>query len=433
MNKFLAIDIGASSGRHIVGFFDGDKIVTDEVYRFKNGPSEQDGHLVWPIDKLFDEVVEGIRLAFSEYGDISSLAIDTWGVDYVLMRGDETVYPCYAYRDDRTKYPIEQVHKIIPFSELYAHTGIQFQPFNTIYQLYADKLAGRLDDITDFLLIPEYLTYKLTGVKVHEYTNATTGGLINAASCDYDREIIDKLGLPRELFGKLSQPKTIVGRLTPEISAKVGGDLDVVLCASHDTASAVEGIPMKDDELYLSSGTWSLLGIKAEKPITTPRSLECNYTNEGGVGYIRYLKNIMGMWIVNNLKSEICPDESFADIEKAANESFFDGTVNVNDERFLAPKSMRAAIDSCFETPPKTVGDYFRCAFRSLAFCYRDTVSELSELTGRQFTELYIVGGGAKNKCLNDMIKDECNLSVVALPIEATAIGNILVQSKIHE
>ncbi len=433
MNKYLAIDIGASSGRHIVGHIENGHVVTDEVYRFNNGPIEQDGHLIWPIDRLFDEVVEGIRQAFLKCNGITSLSIDTWGVDYVLLRGDETVYPCYAYRDSRTKESIETVHEFMPFAELYAHTGIQFQPFNTIYQLYADKLAGRLDGVTDFLLIPEYLTYKLTGKKVHEYTNATTGGMINAESGVYDNEIIDRLGLPRELFGEISQPKTMVGRLLPKIAKKVGGDLDVVLCASHDTGSAVEGIPMKDGELYLSSGTWSLLGIKAEKPITTLRSLECNYTNEGGVGYIRYLKNIMGMWIVNNLKAEICPEESFADIEKAANESFFDGTVNVNDERFLAPKSMRAVIDSCFETPPKTVGDYFRCAFRSLALCYRDTVSELSELTGRSFTELYIVGGGAKNKCLNEMIKNECNLTVTALPIEATAIGNILVQSKIHE
>ncbi len=433
MKRFLAIDIGASSGRHIVGYFEDGRLITDEVYRFKNGPVEQDGHLIWPIDKLFDEIIRGIRQAFLKYDGIASLAIDTWGVDYVLLRGDEVVYPCYAYRDARTKEPIEKVHEIIPFAELYARTGIQFQPFNTVYQLYADKLAGRLDGVTDFLLIPEYLTYKLTGIKTHEYTNATTGGTINAASGEYDREIIERLGLPKALFGEISQPGAVVGRLLPEIENAVGGQLDVVLCASHDTGSAVEGIPMKDDQLYLSSGTWSLLGIKADKPITTPRSLECNYTNEGGVGYVRYLKNIMGMWVVNNLKAEICPELPFEAIERAANESAFDGTVNVNDERFLAPKSMKAAFDSCFEKAPETVGNYFRCAFRSLALCYRDTVAELSELTGRQFTELYIVGGGAKNNCLNDMIKEECGVSVVALPIEATAIGNLLVQSKIYE
>ena len=295
MKYYLAIDIGASSGRHIIGWREGDEIKTKEVYRFPNGVTRQDGHLVWDIECLYYSILAGIRVAFKEYPEIESLSIDTWGVDYVLLDGDREILPVYAYRDSRTEAVIQAVHKIIPFSELYSRVGCQFQPFNSIYQLYDDKLNGRLDKATDMLMIPEYLMYKLCGVKAREYTNATTMGMVNG---EFDMDIVRRLGYPERLFPKLSQPKTVLGDLLPDIAQKVGGNTKVVLCATHDTGSAVEGIPMEENSPYISSGTWSLLGVKTPKPITDKGSEEANYSNEGGVGYNRYQKNIMGMWIV---------------------------------------------------------------------------------------------------------------------------------------
>ncbi|MBQ3655149.1 MAG: rhamnulokinase, partial [Synergistaceae bacterium] len=273
MKYYLAVDIGASSGRHMLGWKEDGQIITRELYRFPNGVTELGGHLTWDIASLFSHVKHGIDEALSAYPEIVSLSIDTWGVDYVLMKGDSEVMPCYAYRDTRTETSIPEVHKLIPFEELYSRTGIQFQPFNTIYQLYADKLAGRLEGVTDFLMMPEYLLYKLCGVKGHEYTNATTTGMVSAKTGLYDPEIIAALGLPKELFRPLSQPGTKLGEYR---------GVQCVLCATHDTASAVEGIPMEGDEIFISSGTWSLLGAKIRTPITTPDSMRTNYANEGG-------------------------------------------------------------------------------------------------------------------------------------------------------
>ena len=342
----LAIDIGASSGRHIVGWLENGEIKTKEVYRFPNGVTERNGHLTWDVDTLLYHVKAGIEEAKKQYA-VASLSIDTWGVDYVLMKKDEEVLPVYAYRDSRTKSTIPKVHEIIPFAELYRRTGCQFQPFNSIYQLYADKLAGRLKGVTDFLMIPEYLMYKLCGVKAKEFTNATTMGLVNADTLEIDREIVNRLGLPAHLFPKLQQPGTVIGEY---------GGISVMLCATHDTGSAVEGIPMEGEALYLSSGTWSLLGVKTPKPLTDAGSRNANYSNEGGVGYNRYQKNIMGMWLVNELRRE------------------------------------------------------------------------LEENTGESCKKLYIVGGGAKNAFLNRLTEEATGKQVVALPIEATALGNLKIQ-----
>ena len=305
MKYYLAIDIGASSGRHIVGYMKDGELMTDEVYRFPNGMDTVDGHLVWDTDRLFREVKTGIAESIKRYGKIESLSIDTWGVDYVLMKGDEEVKPTFAYRDARVNEPIKLVHDIIPFEELYSRTGIQFNSFNTVYQLYADKLAGRLDGVTDFLMIPEYLMYKLTGVKKKEFTNATTAALVNAETLKLDSYIFEKLDLPRELMGEIYAPGTLVGGFAPEVSAEVGGNISVVLCATHDTGSAVEAIDMDTDAPYVSSGTWSLLGVKTERALTDEKSRASGYSNEGGVGYNRYQKNITGMWIIQSLRAEM--------------------------------------------------------------------------------------------------------------------------------
>ena len=419
MSICLAIDIGASSGRHIVGWMADGVLQTEEVYRFPNGVVEAEGHLTWDIDALLEHVKKGIARARERFGKIDSLSIDTWGVDYVLLRGDEEVRPCYAYRDSRTESVIAKVHEKISFTRLYRHTGIQFQPFNTIYQLYADKLAGRLEGVTDFLMIPEYLMYKLCGVKAHEYTNATTGGMVSAETGAYDGAILDALELPRRLFGTLSQPGTLIGEYE---------GIKVLLCATHDTGSAVEGIDMAEDAPYISSGTWSLLGVKTPSPITDAASELANWSNEGGVGYNRYQKNIMGMWLINRLRDELCPDKPFGEIVAAAEASRFEETVDANASAFLAPESMKAAFDAALRTAPQSTGDYFRCAYRSLALCYMNAIQELQHNTGRHYDSIYIVGGGAKNAFLNALTEKASGKKVIALPIEATAIGNLKIQ-----
>ena len=423
MKSYLAIDIGASSGRHIVGWKEGEEIKTKEVYRFDNGVKEKDSHLVWDIDYLESKVKKGIEIALSEF-EICSLSIDTWGVDYVLLNGDKVIYPVYAYRDDRTLNVIDEVHTLMPFAELYEHTGCQFQPFNTIYQLYDDKKQGRLKDATDFLMIPEYLMYRLTGVKKKEFTNATTTGMIDHETLRFDKEIIDRLSLPEKLFGELYQPGETVGEYD---------GIKVVLCATHDTGSAVEGIPMEGDELYISSGTWSLLGVKTKRPLTDNASMKANYSNEGGIGYNRYQKNIMGMWIVNRLQEELCPYEDIANIVAKAGISNYMETLDANDASLLSPSSMKEAFDVLLNDKPSKIYDYFCCAFRSLALSYQKAIEELESNTGKTYSKLYIVGGGAKNGFLNRLTEEATGKEVVALPIEATALGNLKVQLEIYE
>ena len=423
MKYYLAVDIGASSGRHLLGWKEDGEIKTKEVYRFPNGVKEMDGHLTWDIEALLSHVKRGIDEALKVSPEIVSLSVDTWGVDYVLVKGDEEVLPCYAYRDTRTEAVIPEVHGIIPFEELYARTGIQFQTFNTVYQLYADKKTGRLEGVTDFLMMPEYLLYKLCGVKSHEYTNATTGGMVSAKTGQFDHEIISRLGLPVHLFKTLQNPGTKLGTYK---------GIQCVLCATHDTASAVEGIPMEGSEIYISSGTWSLLGVKSETPVTTPESMAANFTNEGGVGYIRYLKNIMGMWLINRLRDELCPGKDFGEIVKEAEADDFDGSVDANDKVFLSPESMKAAFDVSLDeddvVSPSTNAGYFRCAYRSLAQTYKKAVDEIESVTGKKYHSIYIVGGGAKNSFLNRLTEEASGKKVIALPIEATALGNLKIQ-----
>ena len=340
--------------------------------------------------------------------------------------------PVYAYRDSRTDAVIPQVHEILPFSSLYSRTGCQFQPFNTIYQLYDEKINGRLEGVTDMLMMPEYLLWKLSGVKAREYTNATTMGMVNAQTGGFDGQIVEALGYPGQLFPQLQQPGTVLGKLRPEIVKEVGGDCKVVLCATHDTASAVEGIPMEGNHLYISSGTWSLLGVKTPKPLTDSASEAANYSNEGGVGYNRYQKNIMGMWLVNELQRELCPRMSFREIVQAAEASSCDCLVDANAPVFLAPKSMKAAFDSATQKGLSTTGDYFRCAYRSLANSYKQAIEELEKNTGTEYEKIYIVGGGAKNVFLNRLTEEATGKQVVALPIEATALGNLKIQMGVN-
>ena len=430
MNYFLAIDLGASSGRHIVAHKEGKEIKLDEIHRFKNGVKDSPDGLVWDLKMLLKEIKFGIKKAFKQYKSIESISIDTWGVDYVLMNGDKEITPIYAYRNERNIKASEELHKIVAFNELYQHTGIQFAAFNTIYQLFDDLKKGRLDKATDYLMLPSYFSYKLTGVKTHEYTNESTGALLDANSGQYDLEIIDKVGLPRKLFGEIKQPGYVIGDLLPEIQKEVGGNTKVILCASHDTGSAFEAVDVSSDSIILSSGTWSLLGIKSKKPIITKESFEANYTNEGGVGYIRFLKNIMGMWLANQAKDSTGLDYPY--IDQNINKSSYDEVFNVNDPSLSAPKNMKEAILNLLkDNPPKNDVDLFASIYHSLAVMYKQSILELEDITKKKYKNIYILGGGAKNKFLNKLVELYTGKKVIALPIEATALGNIKVQMKV--
>lgn len=435
MEYCLAIDIGASSGRHIVGRVENGGIRTDEVYRFPNGAVKENGSTVWDIDALFENVKRGIAAAFKKYPGIGSIAVDTWGCDYVLLTADGEKRPVYSYRDNRTEGTVDAVHSLVPFEKLYAATGIQFQPFNTVYQLYADKICGRLRGVTDFLMIPEYLSYRLTGVKIHEYTDATTTGLVNAEKREYDEGIISALGFDATAFGKLTFPGSFIGFLKKEIAEEVGGNAAVIAAPSHDTAAAVEGMPLTDGDAYISSGTWSLIGVKLPRPDTGKQSLAGNWSNEGGVGYIRYQKNVMGLWLVQSLRKEICPELSFGEMTELAEQSGFRGVTDINAPEFLAPGSMAKTFLDAFPAgeAPVSVGDFVRAALNSLAAAYADSLKELRSRSDVSVKRLVIAGGGAKNRLLNSLTAGCAGVPVVALPTEATALGNLKTQFRAFE
>ena len=429
MKYYLAIDLGATSGRHIISYEKNGKIVLEEIYRFQTGMDQGEDGLVWNIPRLFNEIKLGIKKAFEINKNIVSLSIDSWGVDYVLMNGDKELPPFYAYRNKRLDTSYKDVHNIISFEDLYNITGIQFAPYNTIYQLYSDLKSGRLESATDYLTIPEYFIYKLTGIKTHEYTFESTTGLLDALNKDYSSLIIEKLGLPKKLFKEISQPGVVVGRLSKEIENEVGGNLDVVLCASHDTASAFEAVDCPKDAVIISSGTWSLLGFKSEKPIINDSSKNANFTNEGGVGYIRFLKNIMGMWIANQASSQLNVD--LYKICKELDDVEYKELFDVNDVTLLSPVDMsKAVIDLLKGREPKNNKELFASIFHSLAYSYNQAISELETITGIKYNYVYIVGGGAKNDYLNKLVAHYTNRKVVAMPIEATSIGNIMLQIK---
>ncbi len=426
---YLAIDIGASSGRHIVGYKKENEIVLDEIYRFPNGMDKQGDSLVWDVNRLFTEIKTGIKLALEKYKSIKSLAIDTWGVDYVLLDGDKEILPVHAYRDARTKISKDDVHAIIPFEELYKRTGIEFNEFNSIYQLFDDKKTGKMDKATDFLMLPEYFSYKLTGVKKKEYTEATTTGLVNAFTHKFDQGIIEKLGLKKELFKQIEQPRTSFGYFTDEVKKEVGGDIEVVMCASHDTASAVCGIDMPENAPYISSGTWSLLGVKSDKAITD-RGM--NISNEGGdKNTFRHQKNIMGMWLVNELQKSLDKKLNVVEMIAEAKTSDYEQTFDVNDASLVAPENMKKAITALLDktdNPPKEEKDIINSVYHSLAKCYAKTFKEICSNVNKEYDRLYIVGGGAKNTYLNELTQRYSGVKVVAMPIEATALGNIKIQ-----
>ena len=435
---YLAVDIGASSGRLILGHLENGKMELEEVHRFENGMVKKDGELCWEFDRLFQEIKNGLKKC-KEIGKIPvSMGVDTWGVDFVLMDKDDKVLGnTVGYRDHRNEGMDEEVYKTISLEDLYARTGIQKAIFNTVYQLMAVKTKHPeyQEQAETMLHVPDYFHYLLTGKKTCEYTEATTGQLVNAETKDWDYELIDKLGYPRKMFQKLIMPGTSVGHFTEEVKAEVGFDVEVVAPATHDTGSAVLAVPANDDDfIYISSGTWSLMGIEREKADCSKKSCEMNFTNEGGyAGRFRYLKNIMGLWMIQSVRHEYDDKYGFAEICQMAEEAKdFPSRVDANDECFLSPESMIEEVkDYCRRTGqkvPETLGEIATVIYTSLAECYAKTAKELEEMTGRTFSRIHVVGGGSNAGYLNELTARATGKEVHAGPGEATAIGNITAQ-----
>lgn len=435
---FLAVDIGASSGRHMLGHLEKGRLVLEEIYRFENGMKQTKEGLCWDIPALFQEIKTGIRRC-GELGKIPvSMGIDTWAVDYVLLdEQDRILGDTFGYRDGRTEGMDEEVYRLIPEKELYQRTGIQKQIFNTVFQLMAVKKTHPeyLEQARTFLMLPDYFHFLLTGEKRSEYTNATSTQLVNAETKDWDDEIISRLGYPREMFLPLSQPGTLVGTFTKEIEDEVGFSCQVVLPATHDTASAVMAVPCQEDHcLYISSGTWSLMGTENKKAICTEESRQKNFTNEGGYDFrYRYLKNIMGLWMIQSVSHEEKDQYSFAQLCEMADEcSDFPSRVLVNAPEFLAPESMTEAVrrycEKTGQRVPETTGELAAVIYQSLAKCYGETVGEIEQLTGEHYDTIHIVGGGANAGYLNRLTAMQAGRRVLAGPSEATAIGNLMAQ-----
>ncbi len=429
MKYYLAIDIGASSGRHILGWLENGKIKTQEIYRFPNLPDNENGKLKWNIARLYTEILNGLKKA-KDLGKIpESVGVDTWGVDYVLLdKNDDVIDGAYCYRDSRTEKTIPKVHSIIPFNRLFEKTGISFNTFNTIYQLYDDLLSGRIEKAESFLLLPNYFHYLLTGVKKQEYTIATTTGMVNAQTHDWDEEIISALGYKKDLFTQLSQPSNLVGEFSKETAKIVGYASKVVLPATHDTASAVLAAPLQDNTPYISSGTWSLLGVEQEQAHTSDFARENAYSNEGSVnGQFRLQKNIMGLWMIQQVRHELNDKYSFAELADMATKNPVPYQIDVNDNRFLAPKSM---IDEIHNAVGKklTVGETAYVIYNNLANDYASSLSALEKMTGMRYQTLNVIGGGSKNELLNKLTKEKTGKRVITGPAEGTAIGNLLAQ-----
>ena len=434
---YLAVDIGASSGRHILAHLEEGRMVLEEVHRFPNGMVEKDGENVWDVDELFAQIKLGLKKC-AQLGKIPvSVGVDTWGVDFVLLdENGARIGNAVAYRDKRTNGMDEEVYKIIPEDELYARTGIQKAIFNTIYQLMALKVKKpeQLEKARTMLLMPDYFHYMLSGVAATEYTEATTGQLVSPQTKDWDMELIERLGYPKRIFQRMVTPGTVLGELTQEVQAEVGFNCKVVEPATHDTGSAVIAVPTdSDDALYISSGTWSLMGTELAEANCSPESKLNNLTNEGGYDYrFRYLKNIMGLWMIQSVKKEIGGNLGFGEICEMASSCSIPSIVDCNDDRFLAPDNMteevQAACRESGQQVPEGLAQVASVIYNSLAQCYAKTIRQIEGITGKKYDKIHIVGGGSNAEYLNRLTAQATGVPVYAGPTEATAIGNIAAQ-----
>lgn len=446
---YLAADLGASSGRVVGGIFTGSSLSLEEVYRFDNGGVSAAGKLQWDVLNQWSSMVRGLRAAGAQFqGRVASVGVDTWGVDFGLLgRNDELLGNPYHYRDSRTKGMYDQAFQLVSKEQIFAETGLQFMEFNTVYQLLSMKLSQSplLDLAEHLLMMPDLFHWLLTGEKGNEYTDASTTQLVSPFARDWSRDLASKLGIPTNIFGKMLQPGTVLGGLRKGVEEDTGlSGVKVVLPGTHDTASAVMAVPAasvpgsKPDWCYISSGTWSLMGVETPEPIVSPRCYQLNFTNEGGIGgTTRLLKNITGLWLVQQCRAQWKQEGhefGWQELTRRAEEHLpLQSLVNPDDAAFVAPRDMPAAIrDYCSRTGqivPPTEGAVIRCALESLALRYRMVLAMLEELIGGEIKTIHIVGGGTQNRLLCQMTADACNRRVVAGPVEATAIGNVMMQA----
>ncbi|MBM3995692.1 MAG: rhamnulokinase [Planctomycetes bacterium] len=441
--KILAIDLGAESGRGLIGSFDGERLGLDVVHRFPNGAVATLDTLHWDVLGLWREMLATLHKAHAEHGPLASVGVDTWGVDFAFLGKDGTLLgnPRH-YRDPHTETIMDAAFAKVSRAEIFRQTGIQFMRFNSLFQLLAlMRDRSPLLEVADTLLmIPDLFHYWMTGIKANEYTDASTSQLINPVTRTWARDLIRAFGIPERIFGTLIQPGTVLGPLRPSVAAQAGAaSIPVIAPATHDTAAAVAAVPAQGDAwAYISSGTWSLMGIETKTPKTDNATLRVNFTNEGGIdGTIRLLKNIMGLWLVQECRRAwerggVTYD--YAALMKMAEASTpFVSIVNPDDTSFMLPASMPSAIaEFCKKTgqpAPQEPGEVVRCALESLALRYRWVLERLEELAGKKLETIHIVGGGCQNTLLCQLAADACNRTVVAGPVEATAIGNVLVQA----
>ncbi|WP_371069065.1 rhamnulokinase [Sediminibacillus sp. JSM 1682029] len=433
----IAVDIGASSGRLIAGCLQDNNLKLKEIHRFDNNLIIKDGHYCWDVHALYNEIITGIRICRDRGLHPESIGIDTWAVDFVLLdEKNRLLTDAIAYRDARTDGMMEEVFHFISKERLYLETGIQFQKFNTIYQLYSLKKSNPevLEQATSFLMLPDYFNYLLTGKKVNEYTNATSTQLVNAFTKKWDNDLLDLLGINKEMFLEIKPAGSILGDMETELSKELGIDMKVILPATHDTGSAVVAVPEVDDTVYISSGTWSLIGVENPFPICITKALDYNFTNEGGLSYqYRFLKNVMGLWMIQEVKRNYNDQYSFSElVELAAKASEFRAKINVDNDRFLKPENMIEEIQKvCRETNqevPETPGEVAKCVFDSLGDSYQKAINQIEEIYEKEFNKINIIGGGSQNEMLNQLIADKTGKEVIAGPVEATAIGNLVSQ-----
>ncbi|WP_285715539.1 rhamnulokinase [Pelosinus sp. IPA-1] len=436
MKKYIAVDIGASSGRLMAGGKQDGKIQLEEIYRFENEIKGENGSYFWSIEKLFNEIVNGLKVAKQEGIEECTLGIDTWGVDYALIdaKGNR-IQEVYAYRDERTKTAIQDISKKVSLEKIYKKIGIQFLSFNTLFQLYVhDK--EELAKTDKILLVPDYLYYRLSGILISEKTNASTTQLLNLETKEYDGELLKLIGVERAQFATLIEPGEVIGPILEPLRKQYDLPKCELICvASHDTASAVIGVPGVEEHFaYLCSGTWSLIGVENMIPIATQESFRKNFTNEwGAYGTYRFLKNIMGLWLIQEVRRTLGNKLSFAElVTEASKIKPFQFLIHCNEDCFLKPENMVLEVQNyCRNTGqsvPKTSGELARCIFDSLALTYRKILGEISSITGHPVDCLHIVGGGVQNELLCQLTADVVEIPVVAGPVESTALGNIVVQ-----
>lgn len=438
--RFIAADFGAGSGRVIVGtwFAASKTIELEEIHRFGNEQKMIDGHLRWDFEALFNELKTGLKKAFAKYGDeIKSIGIDTWGVDYGLLdKEGRLIANPICYRDDRTKGMMDAAFQKLPKEEFFQHAANQFMEINTAFQLMSETDLQRAERL---LFMPDLFNYFLTGKCYNEFTIASTSQLLNTKTHQWDNVIFEKLNLPKRLMQEIIYPGTVIGELTAELAAEVGGNAKVVAIGSHDTASAVASI--KDDGsdwAFISSGTWSLMGTPSKEPIISKEALESDFTNEGMTdGRIRFLKNITGLWLIQQLVKEWEQEGykcDYSELVKEAEHSSLDSSFDVDDARFMNPEKMSEAIISYLKEEnqelPITKGDFMRCVCISLAKKYAEVKTQMERCTNKKINKIYIVGGGSKNQLLNRLAAEYTQCEVIRGEVEATAMGNVLVQLK---